>query len=162
MAASSALTVTALLAAFALLPFDGEHRELGFAGAVVIVVAMVPMLVRLGRSILVTARPVAEATAAVVDVFTFHVVASASVFYAIAAADEQAFDGLETKIDALYFTVVSMTTVGFGDIAPVSQPARLVTTMQIISTLGFLGGTIRLFSWAARRRLAERDTAEPT
>ncbi|WP_013323371.1 ion transporter [Gloeothece verrucosa] len=35
--------------------------------------------------------------------------------------------------DALYFSVVAMTTVGFGDVTPLSELGRAVTLMMIIS-----------------------------
>lgn len=35
--------------------------------------------------------------------------------------------------DAFYFTVVALSTVGFGDIVPISELGRLVTVMMIIS-----------------------------
>jgi voltage-gated potassium channel len=35
--------------------------------------------------------------------------------------------------DALYFSVVTMTTVGFGDVTPLSEPGRVVTLMMILS-----------------------------
>ncbi|MBN3898986.1 MAG: two pore domain potassium channel family protein [Nostoc sp. NOS(2021)] len=37
-----------------------------------------------------------------------------------------------TRLDALYFTVVTMTTVGFGDVAPTSQPGRFLTVVMIL------------------------------
>ena len=44
-----------------------------------------------------------------------------------------------TRTDALYFTVTTFTTVGFGDIIPASQGARLVVTAQMILDLLVLG-----------------------
>ncbi len=44
-----------------------------------------------------------------------------------------------TVIDVLYFAMVTMTTVGYGDIVPVSQQARLVDALFITP--------IRLFIW---------------
>lgn len=41
--------------------------------------------------------------------------------------------GVETFGDAFYFTVVALTTVGFGDITPVSEPGKWVTVLMIIS-----------------------------
>lgn len=42
-------------------------------------------------------------------------------------------DGITTFFDALYFSVVSLSTVGYGDITPITFPGRLVTLMMIIS-----------------------------
>ncbi len=42
-------------------------------------------------------------------------------------------DNIKTFGDAFYFTVVTLTTVGFGDIAPVSSGGRTVTILMIIS-----------------------------
>ena len=42
-------------------------------------------------------------------------------------------DDIKTFGDAFYFTVVTLTTVGFGDIAPVSSGGRTVTILMIIS-----------------------------
>jgi len=50
--------------------------------------------------------------------------------------------------DAFYFTVVTLTTVGFGDIAPVSEQGRLVTTLMIITG-------ILLIPWQAGQVIRE-------
>ena len=57
-----------------------------------------------------------------------------------------------------------VSTVGFGDVRPVGQGARLVTTLHIIFTIVVAGGSLRLLSWAARQRLGEdrgRSTSAP-
>lgn len=41
------------------------------------------------------------------------------------------FEGIENRTDALYFTVVTMATIGYGDIHPVGQAARLVVLVSI-------------------------------
>jgi voltage-gated potassium channel len=38
-----------------------------------------------------------------------------------------------TFFDAFYFSVVTMTTVGFGDLTPVSQAGRLLTVLMILT-----------------------------
>jgi hypothetical protein len=44
-----------------------------------------------------------------------------------------------------------LATVGFGDIVPVSDPARVVTTLQMVCGLAFLGVVGRLFLAAVQR-----------
>ena len=36
-------------------------------------------------------------------------------------------------LDAIYFSVVTMTTVGFGDITPISETGRLLTLLMILT-----------------------------
>lgn len=48
------------------------------------------------------------------------------------------FHGLHTHLDALYFTFVTLATVGYGDITPHGQSARLAALLQIVYTLVFL------------------------
>lgn len=43
-----------------------------------------------------------------------------------------------TFLDAFYFAVVTMTTVGFGDIAPVSDLGRLLTVLMIFTGIALI------------------------
>ena len=58
--------------------------------------------------------------------------------------------GLSTRTDALYFTLSTLTTVGFGDITAQGQIARCVVMIQLVFNAVFVGaaastvvGTIR-------------------
>lgn len=75
----------------------------------------------------------------------------ASVYFVMAQASPANF-GIHqlTRTDALYFTVTVFSTVGFGDITPVSQGARLVVTAQMLLDLLVLGLGIRVFVWAVQ------------
>ncbi|MEM9216079.1 MAG: ion transporter [Cyanobacteria bacterium P01_F01_bin.150] len=45
---------------------------------------------------------------------------------------------LRTFLDAMYFAVATMTTVGFGDITPISEGGRLLTILMIWTGIGLI------------------------
>ncbi len=47
-------------------------------------------------------------------------------------------------VDALYFCVVTSTTVGFGDLSPSTDLAKLFTIFYIVSSVGLIGYAINL------------------
>ena len=60
---------------------------------------------------------------------------SAGLFYSLES-------GANPKVgsygDALYYTVITLTTVGFGDIVPVTSSGRMVTTIMVLSGIIFI------------------------
>jgi voltage-gated potassium channel len=71
-----------------------------------------------------------------------------------------------TRTDTLYFAMTVFSTVGFGDIAPTSQVARILVTVQMALNLILLGLGVRLLTQAVHmgvgRRQAESRPADPT
>jgi len=63
-----------------------------------------------------------------------------------------ALGGQLTRTEALYFTVTVLSTVGFGDITPKTDVARIIVTIQMVLDLLVLGVVVRLILDAARRR----------
>ena len=43
-----------------------------------------------------------------------------------------------TFVDAMYFCIVTMTTVGFGDVTPISQIGRLLTVLMILTGIALI------------------------
>jgi voltage-gated potassium channel len=43
-----------------------------------------------------------------------------------------------TFLDAIYFAVATMTTVGYGDISPISQTGRLLTILMILTGIALI------------------------
>jgi voltage-gated potassium channel len=81
--------------------------------------------------------------------------ATAGLFY---SAEHVANPDVATFGDAFYYTVVTLTTVGFGDIVPVTTGGRWVTVGAILAG-------ILLIPWQAGRIVrawAARDTVEVT
>ena len=71
------------------------------------------------------------------------------------------FVDLHTKTDALYFTVSTIATVGFGDVHAVGQLARAAVTMQIVFNLVFLGAALAMISGFVRERAHSRRAGGP-
>ena len=55
----------------------------------------------------------------------------ASVYVQIETNRPNSFTEALSRTDALYFTVTVFATVGFGDIAPKSELARIITMTQM-------------------------------
>ena len=66
------------------------------------------------------------------------------------------FVDLHTKTDALYFTISTVATVGFGDVHAAGQLARAAVTVQIVFNLVFLGAAITIISGFVRERARRR------
>lgn len=59
--------------------------------------------------------------------------------------------GLRTRLDALYFTLVTLATLGYGDIAPQGQASRGVAVVQILYNFVFLTAAATALSRRVRR-----------
>ncbi|MGB7441787.1 MAG: ion transporter [Coleofasciculaceae cyanobacterium] len=47
-------------------------------------------------------------------------------------------ESFQTFLDAVYFSVVTMTTVGFGDVTPLSESGRLLTVLMILTGISLI------------------------
>ena len=59
----------------------------------------------------------------------------AAIYYSAEHAYPGSFTEALSKLDAVYFTVTVFSTVGFGDIAPVSETMRAMAMVQMIVDL---------------------------
>ena len=154
-AAQCLFTVVLLFTAYAVLPLRGDHWWLGAAVGAIVIIALVPMTMRRLRAVLTSDRPTLEAIDAVIRLLAMLIVGFAAVYYAMDRNAGQ-FSGLETRVDAIYFTVTTLSTVGFGDITATGQGSRVVVTVQIVLNVAFLGVVVRAFAGAVSRRNQQR------
>ena len=65
-------------------------------------------------------------------------------------------------VDAFYFAVVSMATVGYGDFAPKTIPGKLFTVVFLVVGIGIFVLTVSALAEAAIRSLqSERNKHRP-
>ncbi|MFC4125820.1 potassium channel family protein [Nocardia rhizosphaerae] len=67
------------------------------------------------------------------------------------------FEGLSTRTDALYYTLVTLGTVGFGDIHAVGQAARIVTMVQIVFDLVIIGTLVSIVTTSVNARIGTAE-----
>ena len=85
----------------------------------------------------------------------------ALVYYNLAVNTDDQIVGISTRLDALYFTAVTMGTVGFGDIQAVGQLARGLVTAQILFDVAFIAAFAGLFRGVLQNRMQGIGADEP-
>ncbi|MEM7286293.1 MAG: pentapeptide repeat-containing protein [Actinomycetota bacterium] len=58
----------------------------------------------------------------------------------------------ETTLSPLYFSVVTLTTLGYGDVLPASLGAQVVVLLEVITGYIMLGGLLSIFATKMGRR----------
>lgn len=68
---------------------------------------------------------------------------------------------LETFIDAIYFSIVSITTLGFGDIIPISQWMKVIVSIEVLLGIFTIGQALNSIAKTTeeKRRLPHRFAA---
>ena len=129
---SLALT-TIIVAAYFTLPFTHRLRP-GPIAAVVIGMIVVALALTLQiRSTMRSPYPGIRAFEALAISGPLFLILFATAHYLIGHNSAHSYSQTMTRLDALYFTITVFTTVGFGDITPVSELARTVTLLQMVS-----------------------------
>ena len=165
----AALSTGVLLGAYFLLPISVRHSghslirdigamaRLGVAAAIFITVLTLEI-----RSITKAKHPMLRAGVAMAVVIPLFLIFFAWTYLTMSNSDPQTFGQTVsmTRMTALYFTVTVFSTVGFGDITPHTDPARLVTTIQMLADLVVIAVVVRLILGAATRSVGERARAQ--
>lgn len=140
-----------LVGGYYLLPLDIRSGA-AFAvrltlSGVLFVVVLVWQLRHVMRAELPAARAV-EAFGVIVPLF---LVIFASTYLALSHESARHFNEPLNHTDALYLTVTVFTSVGFGDVVPRGDLARILVSVQMLVGLIILGAVARLLINAATR-----------
>jgi voltage-gated potassium channel len=155
-----------LVAAYYLLPLD---RSSTWSTVAVLALGLAALITLVGfyvRQILASPFPGLRAVEALATCVPFALLLFASTYFMMERISADNFSESLTRTDALYFTVAVFTTVGFGDITPKTQAARLVVTGQMITDLVIIGLVVHVIVGAVKRERQRRSesasAARPT
>ena len=103
------------------------------------------------RRILSADVPELRAIESLAVVLPLFLVVCAWTYVTLSHLDARSFSEVLSRSSGLYFTVITFGTVGFGDISPRTDLARLLVSGQVLVDLGFLAVVVRIFLGAARK-----------
>lgn len=149
------ISATVVVGAYFILPLDRLNDARSAATLFVAVVLFTVLGVIEVRTIVAARFPGLRALEALGVLIPLLLVIFAAGYYLIGIDDPASFSESMSRLDAMYFTLTTFTTVGFGDITPVSPQARAVTTTQMVVNLLVLGVGVRVIVGAVnygRRR----------
>ncbi|WP_205328390.1 potassium channel family protein [Glycomyces sp. YM15] len=78
--------------------------------------------------------------------------------YGLAVYRPGQFAGLDTRVDALYFALSTLSTVGFGDVSAQGQLARVVVCVQMVFNFTAIAGSASLVAGKLAERARTRDS----
>ena len=134
------------------------HQSIALRLIVALAVFSVVLAVEV-RQIAKHDHPMLRAGVAMATVIPLFPVVFAWIYLTMSTSSIAAFGQHLTRTSALYFTVTVFSTVGFGDITPKTDPARLVVTVQMLADLAVLAVVVRLILGAATRGMARLRTS---
>jgi len=143
------------------LPFTSART----AGTLVVLLAGIALitgsLVWQIRAIRVARHPRARAMATLLLTVPLFFVVFATVYYVMGRTEPASWSESLSRLDAMYFTVTTFATVGFGDIHAVSEAARALVIVQMVGDLILIGVITRVVVRAVQEGEARQDETQP-
>jgi len=93
--------------------------------------------------------------------FAAAVIAFAAAFFMLERSNPGEVPGLETRLDSLYMSMVSLATIGYGDLHPEGQVARGLSCFQIVFNLVVVTLAVKTFSFGLQARMHRTVDASP-
>jgi hypothetical protein len=154
-------TITAVFTVYALMPGTEHMTGLKWTFFAVALGALAALIAFGIRSVLRAPHPALRAVEVMATVFPIFLTGFALTYLSMSQGNGQTFSQPLDHINALYFTVVTFATVGFGDIVPKTDAARLVVVAQIFLDLIFIGVVVRLLLGAVQVRIRPQLSRQP-
>jgi voltage-gated potassium channel len=110
------------------------------------------------RGILASRRPLLRAIRTIAVGLPLLLVIFAATYCLVDGQQSDAFSEPLTRTDGLYFAVTTFATVGYGDISPQTELARVLVMVQMVVNLLVVGVIVKVVLGAARMA-KDRNTA---
>jgi voltage-gated potassium channel len=150
-----------LLVLYAVVPVPGTSGVGALVGLIAGLVAFVAVVGWEIRAIARSDHPVMRAVEVIAVTVPMLAVVFAFTYLSLSGEDPASFSEHLTRVDAFYYTVATMSTVGFGDVSAESDAARILVTVQMLFDLALIAGLVRLVILATRTGLQRQtETAE--
>ncbi len=154
------LSAALLIAAYYVCPLEHRaHQSVALRLFLALTVFSVVLAIEV-RQITKNDRPMLRAGVAMATIIPLFLVVFAWIYLTMSKSNPAAFGETLNRTGALYFTVTVFSTVGFGDITPKTDPARIVAMVQMMSDLAVLAVVVRLILGAATRGMARLRESE--
>jgi voltage-gated potassium channel len=154
-------SVTLLVLVYYTVPQDRPLNPATWIGFGLGLVAFAAVIAWQVRAILTSDVPRLRAIQAVAVGLPMLLLLFASIYLRISLASPDSFSEALGRTDALYFTVTVFATVGFGDIAPRSELARILTMIQMITGLVVVGLVAKILLGAVQMAVRQRESEGP-
>jgi hypothetical protein len=154
-------SATLLVVVYYTLPLKGTLDERAGIGLVLGLAGLGVLLALQIRAILSDTYPLLRAIESLATAIPLLLLIFASAYYLMYQADSGTFSQSLDRTGALYFTVTVFSTVGFGDIVPKTDPARIAVMIQMLVDLIVLGLVARLIVSAVQLSLQRRAAQPP-
>jgi voltage-gated potassium channel len=151
-------TATALVVLYFTLPLTGSIDRSTAMLLVLGLLAFAGIVTWQFRSVLRSSYPGLRAIESLATAIPLFLVLFAALYLHIADLDGSAFSEPLSRTGALYYTITVFSTVGFGDIVPRTDLARVVTMVQMLGDLLFVGLVLHLMLGAVKLGRQRRAT----
>jgi len=147
------VVIAVLLVAYLLVPLHPESTTISGVtwAALLAMVALVVVFVHQTRRINRSSYPLLAGTEALVIVLALFLIGFAFVYLVMSATAPDTFSEPLNRTGAIYFAITTLSTVGYGDITPKSDPSRWLVSAQMLIDIGLIAGALRLIFGIARR-----------
>jgi hypothetical protein len=149
------LSSAALITLYYVIPLRDFNGALTVIAVIASLVGVVAIVVWQVQAIFRADYPGLQAVEALATVIPLFLLVFSATYYLMAYNTHGSFSQPLTRTEALYFTVTTFSTVGYGDITPTTDTARVVVMFQMIADLAIIGFGVKLLFGAVETRRRE-------